>query len=456
MLDQTFSAENLRAISEYEKRRGRVLDLTFFPEVKLKTDALKEKIRATKSFRKSHSKPYSLADQAAFDNLQNEREIARSERDEVLLNCLRNVSDIISKKNYSINFTKSVGPKGKYVFKTDPRSADQYYAIKQLSKNFNRLYKVKQSSRNDIIVQLSDYMSDKFPYHIIKVDITEFFESIRHDLLIEKIKKDQLLSHASTRLIQNILYRYSLLSGVAGKGVPRGLGISSYLSELYMREFDEEMRGTSDVVFYARYVDDIIVLFAPKPTSLPKDYLGAVQRALARKELQVNDAKTNQSPLSGDGKPMERNGWKFEYLGYEFAFDPKLKIRLSQTKYDKYLQRLTASFHRYKAQRARDAKGAYRLLVKRIRFLTGNTQLTHNKENAYVGIFFSNPHLTDLAQLKSLDGKLKGLCAALPSASLKTELDKYSFYGGYIEKVFRRFHRKDEFGEIIKAWKYGR
>lgn len=455
MLDQTFSAENLRAISEYEKRRGHVLDLKFFPEVKEKTEDLKEKIKATKDFRRTHSKPYSSTEQAAFDSLRNQREVARTARDEVLLSCLQNVSNVISKKSYSIDFVKSAGPKGKAVFKIDQNSPDQYYAIKQISRNFNKLYKVKQSNRNNIITQLRDYMSDGFPYHVLKIDVAEFFESISHEIILEKIKRDQLLSHASSRLIYKILYRYAELAGSAGKGIPRGLGISSYLSELYMREFDEEMRATEDVVFYARYVDDIVLVFAPKPTSLPKTYEDQVRRALSRRKLQVNEAKTRQSPLTGEGKLAEKTGWKFEYLGYEFSFGPKLKIQLSQAKYAKYLERLSASFFRYKSQKGRNAKGAYRLLVKRIRFLTGNTQLTHNKENAYVGIFFSNPHLTDFDQLNSLDGRLKGLCAGVSSASLKEELDKYSFYKGYTEKVFRRFHRKNEFREIVKAWKYG-
>jgi len=118
------------------------------------------------------------------------------------------------------------------------------------------------------------------------------------------------------------------------------------------------------------------------------------------------------------------------------------------------MARLKASFTRYHLQKSKNSKKAYRLLLKRVRFLTGNTQLTHNKKNAFVGIYFGNPHLTNLWQLKQLDGELKGLSSKVFSMTLKNKLNKLSFVKGYDEKIFRRFHRKDEFREIVRAWKY--
>lgn len=42
-------------------------------------------------------------------------------------------------------------------------------------------------------------------------------------------------------------------------GLPRGLGISAVLSELYMKYFDLSIRRVGGVYYYARFVDDIIV-----------------------------------------------------------------------------------------------------------------------------------------------------------------------------------------------------
>lgn len=454
MLDQTFSAHNLRIISEIEKRRGRVPDLKFFPVVKQKTDVLKERIQDCKDFRRNQIGKYSDGDQAIYEHLRDMREAARSERDEQLLVCLEGVAKNISKKSYSIEFEELVGPGGKPVYCLKDDAPEHHYAEKQISRNLSRLYKVKQANRNQLVSQLADLLNDEFPYHFIRTDVSNFYESINHSSLVKKLEDDQLLSYTSLRLTKNLLAKFSSLTGKAGVGLPRGIGLSSYLAELYMRDFDEEVRGLEDVVFYARYVDDIVVVFAPTPMSKQKDYLPSIAAALSKKGLSKNQGKTDESNFDNNGKSLCRAGLKFDYLGYEFIFDPKSKIRLSASKQAKYMARLEASFTRYHLQKSKNSRKAYKLLLKRVRFLTGNTQLTHNKQNAFVGIYFSNPHLTDLCQLRRLDGKLKGLSSKVPSTSLKTKLGKLSFFEGYEQKKFRRFHKKNEFREIVKAWKY--
>jgi hypothetical protein len=456
LLDQTFSPQNLRHISDVEKRRGRVSDLSFFPEVKRRTDVLKDRIGDCKDFRRAQIGKYSEADQAIFNHLRDLREAARQDRDDQLLICLKAVSQKISKKSYRVAFSSHEGPGGKPVFQVNDKVPEHHYAIKQISRNLSRLYKVKQANRNQIIAQLVDHLSDGFPYHILRTDVAGFFEGIDHSELLAKLKSDQLLSQTSLRLIDGILFRYSQITGKPGIGLPRGIGISAYLSELYIRDFDSNVRNSPDVVYYARYVDDIVIVYAPTPTSDPTQYLSAVKEELRKKRLIINLKKTSESPLGTSGSIESKFGWKFDYLGYEFLYAAKLKVRLSSSKQLKYLQRLEASFKRYNLQRAKNSKKAYRLLLKRARFLTGNTQLTHNKQNAFVGIYFSNPHLTDHSQLMELDANLNRLRAGVGSASLRDKLGQCSFLEGYKQKIFRRFHNKNEFENIVKAWKYGR
>jgi hypothetical protein len=453
VLDQTFSAQNLRIISDTEKRRGNVPDLKFFHKVRQKTDNLKERIQDCKDFRRSQTGKYSDVDQAIYEHLRDMREAARSERDDQLLACLEVVATNISKKSYSIEFEKLDGPGGKPVYSLKDDAPEHHYAEKQISKNLRRLYKVKQANRNQIVSQLADLLDDKFPYHFIRTDVSRFYESIDHGALMRKLEDDQLLSYTSLHLTKKILTSFSSKTGAVGIGLPRGIGLSSYLAELYMRDFDEEIRGLEDVVFYARYVDDIVVVFAPTPMSSAKGYLPKIEAALKRKGLSKNQSKTDESKFDNDGSSLHRTNLKFDYLGYEFIFEPKPKIRLSTSKQAKYMARLEASFTRYHLQRSKNSKRAYRLLLKRVRFLTGNTQLTHNKQNAFVGIYFSNPHLTDRCQLKRLDGKLRGLSSRVLSTTLKTRLGKLSFVNGYEQRIFRRFHRKNEFRDIVRAWK---
>lgn len=452
MFDQSFSPKNLRIISEVENRKGSNRSLEFFPTVFAATEVLKERIRETKQFRAAHRHAYSADDQAIFDALKEEREAARKSRDEELLACLTNVSEVISQKGFRISIRQVAGPKGKfvYVIPDNPKdlTAQCYYAIKQISRNISRIYKVQQANRNQIIGHLSDALSDGFPYHVIKLDVQEFYERIDHDSLLSKLKSDQLLSATTMRLVERLLWDYATLAGTPGRGLPRGIGLSAILSELYMRDVDKNISSISEVAFYARYVDDIIVLFAPTRASKIEKFRECLVKELTAKRLTVNATKSKEAPPDSS----------LTYLGYTFknVCKKSCEVLMSDQKYDKYEKRLHACFIRYHRQRANRPKKAYRLLAKRIQYLTANTQLTHSKKNAFVGIYFSNPHLTNLDQLDQLDAILETKVAKLThSPSLMAKLRRCSFQNGYTQQVFRRFHRDGEFAEITKAWRYG-
>lgn len=454
MRDQTFSAKNFRYISETEKRKGKVKDLAFFPVVKEKTDLLKEHISEARKFRRDHKGNYSEAEQAIFDDIRRRREEARSVRDQSLLEHLNRVSKRVCERSFKVSFDKLTGPGGKSVYQIPQNDPASFYTLKNLDRSISAIYRVCPENRNQIIQQIKGMLNDGFPYHILRLDIKSFFESIPHDALLRKLRDDQLLSQMSLRFISQMLHSYGEKAGTSGVGLPRGLSISSYLSELYMRDFDREIRSSDGIVYYARYVDDILAVFAPPPQVDASSYLTFLDAAISKRGLKINQAKTEQSPIDAAGRPTTRQGWMFEYLGYKFLFSPKLTVRLSQNRLDRYRGRIATSFERYKRQNPKHAKAAYRLLVKRVRFLTGNTQLTHNKSNAYVGVYFSNHHLTVLDDLKQLDGELKAAISKLSSPTLKAKLLQLSFVDGYEQKLFRRFHRAGEFEEIVRAWKY--
>ncbi|WP_278921636.1 antiviral reverse transcriptase Drt3a [Pseudophaeobacter profundi] len=456
MLDQTFSGSNLRRVSEAEKRRGRVRDLHFFESVNEKTEELKQAIQQTKEFRRLHPGKYSDEEQAEFNVLKEFREEKRRERDDTLLLELDMVSKKINRKDFEVSFTQEDGPRGTKVYVIDQELPDQFYAIKKLETNLASLYRLKPANRDEVMKQLIGMISDGFDYHVLRTDISSFFESIPHDRLLRKLKNDQLLSQKSLRLISGILFRYGRLAGTPGVGLPRGLGISSYLSELYMREFDQHVKRLGDVVFYARYVDDIVVLFAPLPGADVREKRSKIRGFLSDISLSMNEAaeKTKESPYDAQGFPAAKGTWDFEYLGYCIDFRSGVSVSMSRKRLARYKNRIFGCFQRYESQKSKNYKKAYRLLIKRIRFLTSNTQLTHNKSNAYVGIYFNNMHLTHDRNLRALDAILAAKVGSLSSPSLRPKLSTYSFVKGYGERTFRRFHRKGEFKEIVEAWKY--
>jgi hypothetical protein len=337
----------------------------------------------------------------------------------------------------------------------NPSSPEAYYTLRQITRNIRSLYKTKPANRNLIVSQVKNLVSDNYPYIIIRTDIENFFESVDQQRLVNKLVQDQLLSTKSVRLIKQILSDYSILSGSPGKGIPRGLGISSDLAELFLKVIDRSIQEMDGVVFYARYVDDIFILVSPNKATDASIFLPKIREIITTHGLSLNESKTLQ--LSRDNYQK-----KFDYLGYEIKLTKnEAEIDITSTKFLRFKDRLTKSFQAYEKQRHQNSKAAYRLLLKRVRFLTTNTRLVNSKGNAFVGVFFGNPHLTNYERLGKLDKVLEIYTDNISSTSLKEKLRGLSFVSGHQEKPYTKFNRrkqsgrKDEFSQIVEAWRYG-
>ncbi|MCV5785429.1 reverse transcriptase, partial [Escherichia coli] len=66
------------------------------------------------------------------------------------------------------------------------------------------------------------------------IDIKSFYESIDIDVLLKRINHDHSLSCHSKNLIRLILNEH-IQNG--NSGLPRGIELSSILSDIYMQEF---------------------------------------------------------------------------------------------------------------------------------------------------------------------------------------------------------------------------
>lgn len=155
---------------------------------------------------------------------------------------------------------------------------------------------------NDISNDLPNF--DSF----IKLDVSSFYASIKHDVLIRKlrgkIKKTEIID-----LIQNAIETESLSYPVKEKvkrkkrelGVPEGLPISNSLANIYLASLDKKYTAVSKIKYY-RYVDDILIL-------LNREDIQPVKKAIVR-DLKRLGLKTNDK--NADGEISQG----FEYLGY--------------------------------------------------------------------------------------------------------------------------------------------
>lgn len=443
VLDQSFSAENFRRIIDYENRRGVYLEGMFFPDIEEVTKEIKSCVGEIKELKKIKG-TLSLTDyEEKKSDLNSKKNSLKEKKEALLMEELNAISDKVTNSKFSLDVSEiDIG--GSKTAYTVGGSAPAYFAMKQVQYNIRKLYKSKQSNRHHIVSQVREVLSNEFPKYVIRTDISSFYESIPRCKLWEKINNDTLLTLASKKIIKQVLREYEALSG-SDTGIPRGVGVSAYLAELYMRDFDREIRKSSEVIYYARYVDDIFIVYSPEPNSDHSNFLKDIKEKISKLHLSMNPAKTQSFYV--DGSVMH----SVDYLGYRFKFgNDKARLSLTKEKVGKYKERIDLCFNKYDQEAKYDETRARRNLRKRVKFLTGNTRLLNNKKNAVVGVYFSNCLLNYTPCLKYLDLYLK---KRISDSGLSSFSGKYSFIQGFDTKKFHNFSEYD-LKQIVEVWKY--
>lgn len=445
---QAFTENNLRKIYDYENRKGVNLEGMFFPELQSETETLK---KIATSFRQLKAirgvLPPEKYKEARAD-LDQQKLKSKEKKEKQLSLALSKISNEILRGSFNLTLNRLPLPSGRVAYGPNKTCAVSYFAIKQVQKNIRSIYKVKQENRSQIISQLTTLLGDQFPKWVLRLDVKSFFESIPHKVLLEKLSKDAMLSFTSQRIIQRILSEYRRVSQ-SSVGVPRGVGISAYLSELYMRKFDRSVIRLDNIIYYARYVDDVIAIFSPDSLKKIEDVFDLLKDILDNIQLSLNMEKVSLHDIS---TPKNEN---FEYLGYRIFFgNGNVKIQMSSRKFNRYKERINLSICEFDRHYATDYNRASKLLYSRLKFLSGNTRLYNSKKHILTGIFFSNEHLTDYSDLKALDDYLRDLISLNPriNSKLRAKIQTLSFEKGYVDKAFYLFSTKG-LAKITKAWK---
>lgn len=361
-------------------------------------------------------------------------------------------------------------------FEFDIKSNDDYYFLEDISQklilrklndNIKRIYKDEQANRKFIIHQVKTLLNETAPFWIIKTDIKSFYESIDRDRVFRKLKNDAMLSYYSISLL-NKIFKNSIIS--TQPGLPRGLNISSSLSEIYMRNFDKTILRYSNVYYYARFVDDIIIFLNNKQSAY--ELYDSLNEIIANKKigLEINNDKTEL--IEGLNFKILKKGYNrrpihnnIEYLGYRFYLDneeskreKRLQISIADKKVRKIKTRIVKSYLDY------SYNNDFELLKKRIKFLTGNYGISKTNDGSILkaGIYYNYTHINDLEILKSLNiyhkkiiyskkGSLGNKLNGKLNNVQRDILKKHCFIAGYRNKTFNSFTYV-EMGQIIKCW----
>lgn len=438
---QSFDSENFLEIFYKENRKGVYIEGAYniFNPIKKITNFM---LKINSNFKNN---AYSTTDLKEKANRVKKKLRKRK------YNRLKNIFDVLEQKIeaggviFELKNDIIIADKVVYTIQQNKENPEIFFALKQVQKNIKKAFQIEQSDRYEVVNQVINMLDNNLPKFVIRTDIKSFFESISHDKLRAKISKNHILNTESKKIIEKILDDYIELSN-SDKGVPRGVGISPYLAELYMRDIDNKIKALPNLTYYARYVDDIVVIFTPNTKHDKVCYLKELEKIIKNEDLKLNVEKTISMPFY---LPDKKN-IRLDFLGYEILNENQIQVSITKSKHKKYEEKIDKAIQNYNENNKYDEKSARKLLKNRLKYVTGNTRLSNAKKHILIGIYFSNLLLTNTDELDKLDeylqNKLKQLKphprATIRSEALQEKLQKYSFKKGFDEKIFYKFSSK--------------
>lgn len=440
MLDQSFTAYHFNEIFQIERRKGNIRK-EYFPTSYLAVleegHRINERIRELKSKKRDE---WSDEEKNEYQELKDANKENLKERRAEESKWMEAIADKVNARDYKITLDK-IDLDGKNGY-TVPDTAENLFVMKTLQWNLKKVFKVQQANRHRIMTQVRILMNESTPKYIIRTDVHHFYESIPQDKLLQMIKGNTLLSKMSMRFIWQILEEYERKKDEdesKGLGVPRGVGVSAYLSEIFLRDLDEKIKHRPEVVYYVRYVDDIFLILSHLPVgiSLEKYYDGICKEFAAlglalvdvkeegpKEKLQLLDFYT----FMKEGDKNEQG--EFTYLGYKLRWlrsvcDSGTKLTtqfaLSKNKNERIRGRIDAAFAHFTEKTKYSLSRARKDLKDSLRFIVGNYRLTKSKSGIKAGIYYGNDLLTDT---KALSGLTKYLHSKTRSLDVYPEVLK--------------------------------
>lgn len=442
MFDQSFSAENYLTIFQEENRKGHIAfdDMPeAYRDIVVQMKTMKSKVNDITKKKKSNRTEEDTAELAELKSLIKDKQ---TERDKELYNELSEYAQVANNKNFTFPITHFEDDNGKQIFTINTKKWEYFYAIKNLQRTLKGLFNVKQANKHQIMSNVKLLLNTTVPFYLIRTDITGFFESIPQQALLDKISANNLLNNKTKGMIRGILAEYNKQKNTnkADCGIPRGIGISSYLSEIYMQDIDQCIRNRKEVIFYARYVDDILIILAGLPNKQKLcEYYRALKKFFVNYRLEIK----NNAPTEDKCKLIDFYNstakQQFTYLGYKITISQtnginNAEFSMSDRKIEKIKHKINAAFTHFEQTSIIDIKRAKRDLIDSLDLISGNYRLTKSKERVKAGLFFGSDLLTDSKDLDHLTDYLSAKSIMPYINVLKGSTDRQK----YIKSIQRK------------------
>jgi hypothetical protein len=351
---------------------------------------------------------------------------------------------------------------GRTIYQVNDLACD--LVLRKAAQNIRRITASKQGSRIEIVRRLKLLCEEGLPFTVAKMDIKNFYPSVDHDVLLNQLSK-RLMTAPSTRYVVGSLIEQCKVNSL--NGLPPGLAISAELSEFYMQDFDQSMREQLNAHYFARYVDDIVLILTELDN--PNSLKAQIQEALPA-GLKLNFRKSKIYPFKNAKMKTPDIEHSFDYLGFQFSvfhtnkarpIYRRVEIDIALSKVRKNKTRIVKSLLQYLGD------GSFEDLRDRIRILTCGYQFFDERQqkkrsaglqHTYSLIESNAPALVELDRFFSgivlcRSGPVGGRLALALTNRQRKELLKHSFVNGFANRVHFRFSA-DRLADLMECWKY--
>ncbi|WP_406870281.1 antiviral reverse transcriptase Drt3a [Thioclava sp. 'Guangxiensis'] len=351
---------------------------------------------------------------------------------------------------------------GRTIYQINDLASD--LVLRKAAQNIRRITASKQGSRVEIVRRLKLLCEEGMPFTIAKMDLKNFYPSVDQEFLSSQLRK-RLMTAPSTRSVISSLIDQFRLNSVSG--LPPGLAISAELSEFYLQDFDKRMREQLNAHYFARYVDDIILIL---PELSNQKLLKVQIEAALPTGLKLNFSKTKIYVFGNAKNKTTSVEHSFDYLGFKFnvyetgrgkLVARKVELDIASSKVKKNKTRIVKSLLQYLAD------GNFDDLIDRVRILTCGYQFFDERQqkkrsvglqHTYSLINSSAPALVELdkfflGMVLCRSGTIGGRLALALTNRQRKELLKYSFVRGVADRVHFRFSA-DRLADLMECWKY--
>ena len=463
MLDQNFSAKNFMNVYAQENRMGRIPVETMGEGFKAVMAMIKETNSDLQTLRSKKKAKKTDEVKKKINELKKTLKDLKEDKQKVLSEEMQDLSSKVNSHTFRFKLEK-IWIGDKIGFKIDSKDHAQLFAMKQLQINLQKTFKVKQANRHLIMTNIKLLLKTRRPFYIIRTDVSSFFESIPQEQLKHIIMDNTLLSYKSKVFVNAILKEYEAEKAKLadeeseglkeGCGVPRGIVISSLLSEIYMRDLDNSIKKRPEVIFYVRYVDDIFMVLADLPQGKDIErYYGDLVEDFKKKGLLMKPTTDDKCSLFNCFEHKD-DAFVVSYLGYKLTITTKVSksvlksadvtYSMSDNKKKRITDRIDNAFKHFDATNKYDIHQARKDLVDSLKLITGNVRLHKSKSGIKTGLYYNSDLLDGTDDLETLNTYLY---------SKKVNLHKNLFHteearNAYFTSLYSRIKKFD----FVTAW----